>query len=73
MSGSPAFTQSFGPRAILPGSVSGTIVSWSRSTAFSPKPVTTESAIALVAFVSVFDTHGPVEWGGHGPHEGTFV
>ena len=48
MSGSPAFVQLFGPRAIRPGSPSGAIVSWRRSTAFSPKPVTMESAIAFV-------------------------
>ena len=30
-------------------------------------------AIAYVAFVSVFDTHGPVACGWHGPHAGTFV
>jgi hypothetical protein len=29
--------------------------------------------MAYVAFVSVFETHGPVSCGGHGPHGGTFV
>ena len=48
MSGSPAFVQSFGPSAIRPAPPSGTVESWSRTTAFSPKPVTIDSAIAFV-------------------------
>jgi hypothetical protein len=48
MSGSSALVQLLGPRAMYPGWVGETQQSWILSTAFSPKPVTMDSAMPFV-------------------------